>query len=95
MFRVLATKTIETSSNIIMLHEADYAGSSRIELLQRYNRRERKREGEKFVEMIEDTSTREISSCGDVRVRCLLLTPRLPVSREIPPLSHLSFPVSQ
>lgn len=76
-----------------MLHEADYAGSSRIELLQRYNRRERKREGEKFVEMIEDTH--EISSCGDVRVRCLLLTPRLPVSREIPPLSHLSFPVSQ
>lgn len=51
-----------------MLHEADYAGSSRIELLQRYNRRERKREGEKFVEMIEDTSTHEISSCGDVRV---------------------------
>lgn len=68
LFRVLATKTIETSSNIIMLHEADYAGSSRIELLQRYNRRERKREGEKFVEMIEDTSTREISSCDDVRV---------------------------
>lgn len=52
-----------------MLHEADYAGSSRIELLQRYNRRERKkREGEKFVEMIEDTSTHEISSCDDVRV---------------------------